>query len=175
MLQPKLDRPSKPDAQAAAELYDRDPVLWSEQQAQLLTAVAAGERPAGIDWANIIEEIESVGRSQTSAVESLLLQALVHEFKARLWPDTSYVEGWGNESLLFQAQAAGQFTTSMRQKIDVSKLVARAARAVPRTIDGAGANRPLLLELADPAMRELRAWLTDPDSRTLSLTEDHRS
>ena len=55
-----------------SDLYDDDILLWSERQAELLRRVAGGEpvneRP---DWANIIEEVESVGREQLHAVESL--------------------------------------------------------------------------------------------------------
>ena len=60
-----------------SDLYDEDILLWSGRQGTLLRRIAAGEpvneRP---DWANIIEEVESVGREQLHAVESLLLQAL---------------------------------------------------------------------------------------------------
>lgn len=39
-----------------------------------------------IDWENVIEEIESVGWSEQRAVESALIQALVHLLKAEAWP-----------------------------------------------------------------------------------------
>lgn len=147
----------------AALLYDTDTVLWSEEQAELLHQVADGNRPIGLDWANIIEEIESVGRSQINAVESLLLQILVHEFKALLWPDTPYVEGWRNEALIFQAQAAAQFTPSMRQRINIEKLLERATRAVPGTIDG---NRPMATStiMASAAKVLVQQWLDAPES-----------
>jgi hypothetical protein len=60
-----------------SDLYDADILEWSERQAALLRRVAAGERvnDTAPDWPNIIEEIESVGRSQLSAVRSLLTQA----------------------------------------------------------------------------------------------------
>jgi len=52
------------------ELYDTDVLEWSEHQVALLRRHAVGqlsnETP---DWANIIEEVESVGRSQLSAVK----------------------------------------------------------------------------------------------------------
>ena len=157
----------------AASLYDHDVVLWSDAQAGLLRQVAAGRRPVGIDWENIVEEIESVGRSQVNAVESLLLQTLVHEFKIVLWPDTPYVEGWRNESLLYQAQAGQHFTPSMRQKIDISKLVLRAARALPQSIDGVEYSLQSLVEVFDRAQREVSAWIALPDdtlTRKIRLT-----
>jgi len=44
-------------------LYDRDVVAWSEQQAALLRRRAPGElvNDADLDWPNTAEEIESVG------------------------------------------------------------------------------------------------------------------
>ena len=54
-----------------SDLYDADILLWSEHQAALLKRLAAGERlNERPDWANIIEEMESVGRSQLSTVKS---------------------------------------------------------------------------------------------------------
>ena len=73
-----------------SDLYDEDIVLWSERQAELLRQHAATARANdAIDWPNIIEEIESVGIEQRHAVESLLLQALLHMLKAAGWPMAS--------------------------------------------------------------------------------------
>src|SRR5215210_3215376 len=54
------------------ELYDTDVFEWSQQQATLLRRRAAGElvNEAGLDWPNIAEEIESVGRSEVRAIGS---------------------------------------------------------------------------------------------------------
>ena len=69
------------------DLYEDDVLLWSEQQAALLRRLAAGERVnEQIDWENVIDEVESVGLEQLYAVESSLVQALVHMLKAEAWP-----------------------------------------------------------------------------------------
>ncbi|MGH7105685.1 MAG: DUF29 family protein [Acetobacteraceae bacterium] len=69
---------------AAERLMANEP---SEQQAALLRRVAAGERINDlVDRANVIEEVESVGREQLHRVESLLVQALVRMLKAAGWP-----------------------------------------------------------------------------------------
>jgi hypothetical protein len=120
-----------------SDLYDDDVLLWSERQAALLRRIAAGEpvneRP---DWPNIIEEVESVGRSDLRAVESLLLQALVHRLKAEAWPTSPAVPGWQAEARLFRAQARRAFAPSMRQRLDVPDLYADALRAMPGTMYG---------------------------------------
>ncbi len=118
-----------------SDLYDSDILVWSEEQAALLRRVASGERVNGLDWPNIIDEVESVGRSQLSAVRSLLVQALLHMLKAKAWPLSAAVPGWHSEAIRFRQDAAEAFAPSMRQHLDVGKLYARALRVMPETID----------------------------------------
>jgi hypothetical protein len=120
-----------------SDLYETDILLWSDRQADLLRRVAAGERidDEAPDWANIIEEIESVGREQRFAVESLLMQALIHMLKAKAWPLARDVPHWEAEARVFRANAASRFTPSMRQKLDLDRIYRRALRGLPDTID----------------------------------------
>lgn len=119
------------------ELYDADVLEWSEHQARLLRRHAAGEKDnEAPDWANIIEEIESVGNEQLFAFESLTMQALLHDLKCEAWPLLPYVPHWRAEARLFRAQARRRFTNSMRRKIDLASIYADARRAMPDTIDG---------------------------------------
>ena len=69
------------------DLYDRNLLAWSEQQAALLRRRAAGElvNDAELDWPNIAEEIESVGTEQVHAVRSFLTRALEHDLKVKAW------------------------------------------------------------------------------------------
>ena len=119
------------------DLYDVDVVEWSEQQARLLRDAAAGrlgnEAP---DWANIIEEIESVGQSQVDAVESWWVQAFLHDLKAEAWPLSRDVPHWQGEARGFRAQARRKYRPSMRQKIDLAGLYADALAGLPETLDG---------------------------------------
>ena len=120
-----------------SDLYDEDILLWSERQAALLQRVAAGEALNGRpDWANIIEEVESVGREQLHAVESLLLQALAHMLKAEAWPLARDAENWRGDARGFRARARRRFAPSMRQKIDLADIYADAVKALPCKMDG---------------------------------------
>jgi hypothetical protein len=118
--------------------YEADILTWSEQQAALLHRMARGElvNSAELDWPNIAEEIESVGREQLHAVESLLVQALIHMLKAEAWPLSPAAPGWRAEAVRFRGDAARRFAPSMRQRIDIAKLYRSALRALPETIDG---------------------------------------
>jgi hypothetical protein len=117
--------------------YDTDVLQWSEQQADLLRRLAAGERVNDqIDWPNVIEEVGDVGRNTLRACRSQLLQALLHDLKAEAWPLTREVPHWRSEARIARINAADAYTPSMRQKIDVADLYAKALRALPETIDG---------------------------------------
>ena len=121
----------------SGDLYDTDILIWSEQQAGLLRRLAAGEQiNEQIDWTNVIEEIESVGREQIHAVESLLRQALVHMLRAEAWPLVREAPHWRAEARRVRADATNRFVPSMRQRIDLAKLYRQALRAVPETMDG---------------------------------------
>ena len=52
--------------------YGTDVLAWSAEQAALLRRRAAGElvNDSALDWPNIAEEIESVGQSERSALQS---------------------------------------------------------------------------------------------------------
>ncbi len=132
------------------ELYDLDVLEWSEQQARLLRAHAAGDRAnESPDWANIIEEVESVGRSQLSAVRSLIVQALAHDLKAEAWPLSREVTHWRAEARGFRGDAAEAFAPSMRQRIDMQELYRRALDRLPEAIDG---QPPLPVPATCPVM-----------------------
>ncbi len=119
------------------DLYETDVLEWSEHQARLLRQHAAGQ-PANEtpDWANIIEEVESVGRSQLSAVRSLLMRALEHDLKCAGWPETHSVPNWRAEARRFRLDAAEAYAPSMRQRLDMADLYRKARSILPETMDG---------------------------------------
>ncbi len=112
------------------DLYDRDALIWAEQQANLLRRLAQGERVNdAVDWPHVIEEIEDVGRSQLSGCESLLRQAMVHLLKLWAFPDGPAAH-WRGETIGFLADAQSRFSPSMRQLIAMDALYAKALRQV---------------------------------------------
>jgi len=111
--------------------YDEDILTWSEQQADLLRRRSAN----ALDWDNLAEEIEDLGRSQLRAVESHLIRALLHELKAAAWPLSRDVPHWRAEARGHCDDARSAFTPSMKQRIDLASLYRRALRRMPETID----------------------------------------
>jgi hypothetical protein len=113
------------------DLYDDDILTWSEQQAELLRRRSAN----ALDWDNLAEEIEDVGRSQLRAAESHLVQALLHDLKVAAWPLSRDVPHWRAKARGHRDDARAAFTPSMAQRIDVSALYRRALRRMPETND----------------------------------------
>ena len=111
--------------------YDTDILQWSEQQAELLRWRASN----ALDWDNLAEEIEDVGRSQLRAVESHLVQALLYDLKAEAWPLSRDVPHWRADARGQRDDARSAFTPSMRQRLDVTELYRRALRRLPDVID----------------------------------------
>jgi Domain of unknown function DUF29 len=75
--------------------YDTDVLVWSERQAELLRRVAAGEQINDqVDWPNIIDEVETVGRSERSALRSHISTVLEHLIKLQASPATDPRNGW---------------------------------------------------------------------------------
>ena len=131
-----------------SDLYEADIVIWSERQADLLRRHAAGEWVSDqVDWANVAEEIESVGRDALHAVEDLLVQAFRHMLKAEAWPLSRDAPKWRAEARVFRAQARRRFTPGMRQLIDVPGLYADALASLPDVQDG---TQPLPVPEACP-------------------------
>ena len=153
-------------------LYERDALAWAEQQADLLRRLAAGERlNAAVDWPNVIEEVQDVGLSELRACRSLLRQAMLHLLKLHAWPSSSAAPHWRDEAGVFLDDAADRFSPSMRQRIDLDDLYAKALRRAQALRDVTGVSRPLpetcpftLEALLAGHLTELGAKLDDASS-----------
>lgn len=66
-----------------ANLYERDYYLWLSHTARLLKEGKFNE----LDAANLIEEIEDMGRSEKRAVKSNLVVVLLHLLKYKYQPE----------------------------------------------------------------------------------------
>jgi Domain of unknown function DUF29 len=89
-----------------SDLYDKDTYTWAFSQADALRRRSANE----IDWENVAEEIESVGRSQESELYSRLKVLMLHLLK------------WA-----YQAEMRGpSWTSTVRvQRLEISKHLRR--------------------------------------------------
>ncbi len=109
-------------------LYERDILAWSQNQADLLRRLGRGERVNDVDWTNVAEEIEDVGRSELHSVESFLTLMLLHLLKLHAWPTNEASGHWRGEIVGFQIGVNRRFTPSMRQKLDTDAMHADALK-----------------------------------------------
>ena len=80
----------------ACDLYEQDFVLWSEEQASALRKAAESGTNLPLDWENLAEEIESLGRSLRSELRSRLATVVEHllelEFSRAFEPRRGWIE-----------------------------------------------------------------------------------
>jgi Domain of unknown function DUF29 len=63
------------------ELYEQDYLLWLEEQIKLLS----DRQLYQLDYENLIEELETLGRTEKRIVESLMKQLLIHLLLYQYW------------------------------------------------------------------------------------------
>jgi hypothetical protein len=78
----------------AAQLYEEDFVRWTEQQAAALRDAAGQRTNLPIDWENLAEEIDSLGRSLRHELRSRLMVILEHLLKLEYSPAIDPRRGW---------------------------------------------------------------------------------
>jgi uncharacterized protein (UPF0210 family) len=61
--------------------YEEDYYLWTQTMVENLK----NKNYSKVDWDNLIEEIDDMGKSQKRAVESLLLRLTEHLLKLKYW------------------------------------------------------------------------------------------
>jgi hypothetical protein len=72
-----------PVSEERQPLYEHDFSLWLERQAELLREGRLSE----LDVANLLEEIESMGRKDKKAIQSNLVVVVAHLLKYQFQPD----------------------------------------------------------------------------------------
>ncbi len=131
-------------------LYDTDVVAWSEEQVAKLRALAATVGSNAVDWENVIEEIESVGRSQRSKVESLVRNALVHLIKVASSPRSLSARSWRDEVTMFLDQADDALNPSLRVSLDVDLMWGRARESARANLAPYGESLSASVPVACP-------------------------
>jgi len=77
-----------------SDLYETDFIGWTEQQARVLREAAASRSNLALDWENLIEEVEDLGRSYYLGVASRIARIIEHLLKLEFSPATAPRLGW---------------------------------------------------------------------------------
>ena len=124
-----------------ADLYEEDFYLWTQRQAELLRL----RRFRSLDIEHLIEEIEGLGTSDRSAVESHVINVLWHLLKLQFSPAVPPRHGW---EITVEAQRIGlkrRLTTSLRNHVaaELQQLYADARRLAAHDLkqDSVSADR----------------------------------
>jgi Domain of unknown function DUF29 len=78
----------------ATTLYDEDFFVWSKQQADALRAAARNGSNQKLDWENLAEEIENLGRSERRELARRLSTIIEHLVKLDHSPAKGPRHGW---------------------------------------------------------------------------------
>jgi Domain of unknown function DUF29 len=100
--------------------YEEDFFAWTQEQAQALRARATPE----LDWDNLAEEIDSMGRRDRRKLESRLRRILHHllkwqvqpELRGRNWRDTLFEQRRQAEKLLRESPSLRPHLPALRDE-----------------------------------------------------------
>jgi hypothetical protein len=107
---------------ATDQSYDGDFALWAEDQARALRSAAQARINLPIDWENVAEEIESLGKSQGRELASRVSVIVVHLMKLQASQATEPRAGW-RETIIVQRN-------EIRRLIDDSPSLRRTIESV---------------------------------------------
>ena len=109
-------------------LYEDDYALWLTKNIQLL----ADRQLKDLDYENLIEELESLGRSERKTAESLVKQLLIHLLLYEYWTSeqSRNSDHWRIEIATFRDQLSDELKSKTIYNHVVEQLEALYKRAV---------------------------------------------
>ena len=149
-------------------LYDRDFVLWTEEQAAALRRAKGSNLP--LDWENLAEEIESLGKSDRRELRSQVTRILRHFLKLAVSPTPEPREGWRSTIRDARLEIEGVLEDSPSLRGEIPDIVSRQSASAAKL---AAADLAEHGEPADAVWARLRAggftaeqvlgdWFPDP-------------
>lgn len=129
------------DPKVNPSLYERDFVLWAEQQAEVLRAKAARHQAGdgqALDFENLIEEIDGLARSQRWELRNRLATIIEHLLKLEYSPAIDPRPGWYATITRTRNEIEGILEDSPSLRREVSNML---ARVMPRAVN------PVVIEL----------------------------
>ena len=149
------------------DLYEADFVLWTERQAAALRQAKGANLP--LDWENLAEEIESLGKSDRRALRSHIRRILRHFFKLVASPASEPRTGWRATIRDARSEIADVLRDSPSLRREIDRMVADeaptaaelAAEDLGEHGEPAQAGWTRLAEGGFPAEQALGGWFPD--------------
>jgi hypothetical protein len=101
-------------------LYDQDFVAWSKQQADALRTAARIGSNQSLDWENLAEEIEDLGKSARRELQSQIRRIVRHLLKLQHSPAKEPRRGWEESIVDARAEIEDllEVSPSLRTRLD---------------------------------------------------------
>lgn len=164
-----------------AQLYDDDFVRWTEEQAAALREAAGLGTNLALDWENLAEEIDSLGRSQRNELGSRLAVILEHLIKLENSPASDPRPGWMDTIDRERSDVARLLQQNPSLRGEITRIISAEAPSATRL-----AARSLLRhgETASAAAVQSRAvsyaedqvlgdWFPEKDPGSRSESQEH--
>jgi Domain of unknown function DUF29 len=118
------------------ELYRRDFHAWAQQQGALLRRRANGAlvNDAALDWSNIAEEIETLGRSEASKLSSMIGTIVEHLMKLQASPAVDPRIGWMETISRSRVDIEEHLEDNPSLRPKVPEMLARATKYARRRV-----------------------------------------
>ncbi|MDB9457076.1 DUF29 domain-containing protein [Dolichospermum circinale CS-1225] len=113
---------SKTSVKSVQNLYEQDFSLWIEDTINKLKT----RDHDNLDWENLIEEVESLGKSQRKAVRSFLVRLLEHLLKRCYVPMSDCYRGWEIEIRNFRQRLQIELEDSPSLKTFLREIFAKS-------------------------------------------------
>ena len=114
------------------KLYENEYDQWLTEMVKLLK----NRDLENLDYENLIEELEALGRSEKNAVKSLLLQIIVHLMLYQFWQleKERNANHWAAEIITFRVQLEDKLTTNLQNYLldELSKIYQNALLIVQK-------------------------------------------
>jgi len=138
---------------SVTNLYDEDFVLWSKEQAAALRSAAHDGSNQKLDWENLAEEIEDLGKSVRRELQSQI-RRIVHLFKLQYSPAREPRCGWAESIVDARAEIEDLLEESPSLRTGLARDLDRQTQ---RGIDLAMSNLGRYQEIDSATMAALRA------------------
>jgi hypothetical protein len=116
-------------------LYDEDLVLWSKEQARALREAARAGWNAPIDWENVAEEIESLGRSDRRALASHIATVIEHLLTLQAAPARDPAHGWEETILRARGEIEELLGDSPSLRREIAGVISRKLPAARKVVE----------------------------------------
>lgn len=149
-------------------LYNRDFLQWTEEQASALRRAKDSNLP--LDWENLAEEIDTLGKSVRRELNSQIRRILRHLLKLAVSPAVLPRQGWRATVQAARNDVEQLLDESPSLRREIAELIAKqlpiaaelAAGDLARHGEPADAVQARLAQGGFTAKQVLENWLPDP-------------